>query len=153
MPPSKRPSWGTEASSTSPASWSAIPRPFASGMTSSSRGTTRIRDVSEKKGGPQTVDRGLAGPGGELPEGPPRPHRRRSDAGRGEVDEPVAPADRREARRVGDPGQSAGRLAAAPQAPVSPAKGVEEEDDGPARPESQRPVREHRPPQEEVPQR
>src|SRR3954468_19972074 len=111
MPPSKRPSWGTEASSTSPASWGAIPRPFVSGVTNSSRGTTWIRDVSEKKGRPQTADRGLPGPGGELPEGPPRPHRRRPDAGRGEVDEPVARADRGEARRVGEAGPPAGRVA------------------------------------------
>ena len=54
--------------------------------------------------------------------------------------------------RAGDPGQSRRRLAVAPQAPIPQAEGVEEEDDGAPSSGPQRPVREHRPAQEEVPE-
>ncbi len=64
---------------------------------------------------------------------------------RGEVDEPVAAADRPTDHRTGNAGQSPRRLAAAPQAPLPQAEGAEEEDDGPTPPGSERPVREHRP--------
>ena len=38
-----------------------------------------IRTFSKKKGWPQTVDRHLPDPRGELPEGASRPHRRRTE--------------------------------------------------------------------------
>src|SRR3954451_21706563 len=106
MPRLKRRSWGMGASITSRASWGAIPRPFGRGRPNSHGGAIWTPDVSEKKGRTQKVDRHPPGASGELPEGPPRPHRRRSDAGRSEVDEPVAAADRRAAHRDGDAGQS-----------------------------------------------
>ena len=52
--------------------------------------------------------------------------------------------------RAGDPGQSSRRFPVAPQARIPQAEGVEEEDDGPPQSGPQRPVREHRPSQEEV---
>src|SRR5205814_112961 len=129
-------------SNTSRASWSAIPRPFGRDRPNSRGGTIWTPDGSEKKGWTQTVNRHLPRPRGELPEGPSRPHRRRSDAGRSEVDEPVATADRRAAHRDGDAGQSEHRILVAPQARIPQAKGPEEEDDGTPQSEPQRAVRE-----------
>ena len=51
MPPLKRRSWGMVASSTSCASWGAIPRPFDRDRRNWKRGTTWTPDVSEKRGG------------------------------------------------------------------------------------------------------
>src|SRR4051812_37968457 len=146
MPPLRPRSWGTVVSSTSRVSWSAIPRPFGRDKPNSKGETIWTRDVSEKKGRTETVDRHLPRPGGGLPQDPSRPHGRRSDAGRSEVDEPVATSDRRATHRDGDAGQSQRRVLAAPQARIPQAKGVEEEDDGPERSEPRRPVREDRPP-------
>ena len=81
----------------------AIPRPFDREDGNWKRGTTWTPDVSEK-GWPQTVDRQLPDPRGELPEGASRPHRRRSDASRRQVDEPVAAGDRQATHRDGDAG-------------------------------------------------
>ena len=128
----------------------AIPRPFDRDRRNWKRGTTWTPDVSEKKGWPQTVDRPLPDPRGELPEGASRPHRRRSDASRRQVDEPVAAGDRQATRRDGDAGQSEYRVLVAPQARIPQAESSEEEDDGPPQSQPQRPVREHRPSQEGV---
>src|SRR5271166_2553780 len=54
MPPLKRRSWGMVASSTSRASWGAIPRPFDRDRRNWKRGTTWTPDVSEKKQRPKT---------------------------------------------------------------------------------------------------
>src|SRR3954447_24687601 len=101
MPPSKRPGWGMEASIISPTSWGAIPRPSARGRRNWRGRTTWRPGASEKRGWTQTADRILGGPGGELRGGAEGPYRRRPDAGRGEVDEPVAAADRAPAHRDG----------------------------------------------------
>src|SRR5512135_1985039 len=138
MPPLKRRSWGMVASSTSRASWGAIPRPFDRDRRNWKRGTTWTPDVSEKKGWPQTVDRHLPDPRGELPEGALRPHRRRSDASRRQVDEPVAAGDRQATHRDGDAGQSEYRVLVAPQARIPQAESSEEEDDGPPQSQPQR---------------
>src|SRR6185437_14612456 len=152
MPPSRPRSWGTAGSSTSPASWGAIPRPSARGSLNWRARTTWIRAARAKRGRTQAADRGRLGGRGELPQGARGPYRGRPDAARGEVDELVAAPDRASDRRVGDSCQSSRRLPVTPRAPVPQAEGAEEEDDGPASQGSQRPVREHRPPQGGVPQ-
>src|SRR5262249_42251790 len=110
------------------------PRPSAWDWRSWRAGTTWTRGGPEKRGWRQAVDRDRPGDRGQLPRGARGPHRRRPDAGRREVDQPVAAADREAARRPGDPGRPRRRLPIAPQARVPQAQGAEEEDDGPAAP-------------------
>jgi hypothetical protein len=110
------------------------PKTIREGQRNWKPGTTWTPDVSEKKGWPQTVDRHLPDRRGELPQGASRPHGRRSDASRRQVDEPVATADRQDTHRDGDAGQSERRVLVAPQARIPQAEGSEEEDDGPRNP-------------------
>src|SRR5688572_17613154 len=94
MRPSRPRSWATGGSSTSHASWVATPRPSAKGSRSWKGPMTWTPVVSAKKGGPETADRDRSGPRGDLLEGASGSHRGRSHASRGEMDEPVAAADR-----------------------------------------------------------
>src|SRR5690242_10889053 len=94
MRPSRPASWGTVGSSTSRASWDAIPRRLAKGSRNWKGPRTWTPGVSAKKGGPETVDRDRSGPRARLLEGASGSYRRRSHASRGEVDELVAAADR-----------------------------------------------------------
>src|SRR5438309_230302 len=137
-------------SSTSRVSWSAIPRPSGWDWRNWRAGATWTRVAPEKRGWTQTVDRHRPRDRGQLPQGPRGSHRRRPHAARGEVDEPVAAADRQTDGGSGDARRSRRRLPVAPQAPIPQAEGAEEDDDGPPSSGSQRPVREHRPPQEGV---
>ena len=91
--------------------------------------------VAPAKGGrAQAADRDRPGDRGQLPQGARGSHRRRPDAARCAMDQPVAAADRRTDHRAGHPRQSPRRLAAAPQASLSEAAGAREEDDGPPSP-------------------
>src|SRR5512135_3330512 len=126
------------------------PKTIRQGQTELEEGDDLDTGRVRKKGWPQTVDRHLPDPRGELPEGASRPHRRRSDASRRQVDEPVAAGDRQATHRDGDAGQSEYRVLVAPQARIPQAESSEEEDDGPPQSQPQRPVREHRPSQEGV---
>src|SRR5438105_8294222 len=105
-------------SSTSPVSWSAIPRPSDWDGRNSRAGATWTWVAPEKRGWTETVDRDRPRDRGQLPHGARGPHRRRSDAARGEVDEPLAAADRQTDGGSGDARQSRRRLPVAPQAPV-----------------------------------
>ena len=118
------------------ACWGAIPRPFARDRRNWKSGTTWTPDVSEKKGRPQTVDRHLPDPRGELPGGASRPHRRRSDASRRQVDEPDAAGDRHaDSTAMGTPVSRNIVSSAAPQARIPQAESSEEQDDGPRNPD------------------
>src|SRR5438128_7807816 len=150
MRPSRPRSWGTVESSLSRVSWNAIPRPSGWGWGNWKAGTTWTRVAPEKRGWPQTVDRDQPRDRSELSQGARGPHGRRSDAARGEMDELVTASDRETNHRTGNSGQPTRRFPVAPQAPIPEAEGVEEEDDGAASQRSQRPVREHRPSQEEI---
>src|SRR5208337_2784031 len=108
------------------------------------------RVVSEKKGWTQKTNRDICRPRSELLQSARGPHRRRSDAGRGEMDELVSGADVASARQIGDSGQSTGGFPIATQERVPQAESPEEENDGPPQSKPQRPVQKDRPPQEAV---
>src|SRR5438132_43251 len=101
MRPSRPQSWGTGGSTTSRASCNAIPRPFGWVWGSWEAGTTWTRVAPEKRGWTQTPDRDRPRDRGELSQGARGPHRGRSDAARGEMDQPVAAADREANHRPG----------------------------------------------------
>src|SRR5829696_6000725 len=123
MRPSRPPSWGTAGPSTSPASWGATPRPSARDSGNSKVRTTWTRAAPVKRGRAETADRDRLGDRSELPRGARGPYRRRPDAARGEMDEPVTAADRQTDHRVGDSCQSSRRLPVAPQASIPQAEG------------------------------
>src|ERR1700719_21854 len=150
MRPSSPRSLVMAGSTTSPECFSATPRPFVGDWRNWKRQPIWTRVVSEKRGWTQEISRDICRTRGELPEGPRGPHRGRSDAGRGEVDELVSGANCSSARQIGDSGQSTGRFPTVAQKRVSQAEGLEEEDDGPPQSEPQRPVQEDHPPQEAV---
>src|SRR5271166_1439421 len=150
MPPSSPQSWVMAGSSTSPACCSAIPRPSAGDWRNWKRQPIWTRVVSEKKGWTQKTNRDICRPRSELLQSARGPHRWRSDAGRGEVDELVSGADFASARRIGDSGQSTGRFPIATQERVPQAESPEEEDDGSPQSKPQRPVQEDHSPQEAV---
>src|SRR5450432_3209793 len=126
MRPSRPPNWGMGGSSTSRAFWDAIPRPSDWGWGNWKARTNWTRVARAKRGRPETVDRECPGDRRQFPDGARGPHRGRPDEGRGEMDEPVAAADRQADRRVGDPGQSSRRFPAPSKAPIPQAEGVEE---------------------------
>src|SRR6476660_5865523 len=129
-----------------------MPRPFVKVRWNWKGRTSGTPAGSEKKGWTQTVDRCLLEPRRELFEGASRLHGWRPNAGRCEVDKLVTAADCAAGYRVGNSGQSTRRVPVASQTRVPQAKGSEKEDDGSPQSESQRPVREHRPSQEGVPE-
>src|SRR4051794_25890574 len=91
---SRPPSWVMVGSSTSRVSWVVTPKPSAKDSRNWRGRTTWTLGASEKRGRAETVDRDRLDAQRELLEGASGPHRGRSDANRGEVDELVAAADR-----------------------------------------------------------
>src|SRR5918998_5693313 len=110
MRPSRPRSWGTGESSPSRGSWDAIPRPSGWDWGNWKAETTWTRVAAEKRGWTQTVDRDRPCDRSELSEGARGPHRGRSDAPRGEMDQLVAAADRETHHRPGNTCQSSRRL-------------------------------------------
>src|SRR5581483_2411327 len=151
MRPSRPPSWATAEWSTSLGCSAATPRRSARGRRNWRARTSWTPVASEKRGWTETADRRRAGPRRELSEGARRPHRRRSDAGRRQVDQSVAAPDRRADGRSGDRGEPHRGVPIAAAARLPPAQGAEEEDHGSSS-RSERAVREDRPPEEEVPE-
>src|SRR5208337_806395 len=108
------------------------------------------KSCPKKRGRTQETNRDICRPRSERLQSARGPHRWRSDAGRGEVDELVSGAAVALARKIGDSGQSTGRFPIATQERVPQAESPEEEDDGPPQSKPQRPVQKDRPPQEAV---
>src|SRR5277367_3584148 len=132
MPPSSPRSWVTVGSSTFPACCSVIPRPSAGNWRNWKRPPIWTRVVSEKRGRTQKTNRDICRPRSELLQGTRGPHRWRSDAGRGEVDQLVSGTDFAPAREIRNSGQSTGRFPIAAQERIPQAESLEEEDDGPS---------------------
>src|SRR5665213_3139238 len=123
--------------------------PPRTGGVGSNRGSGH--ESCPKKGGwTEKTSRDICGPRSELLQGARGPHRWRSDAGRGEMDELVSEADFASARQIGHSGQSTGRFPIATQERIPQAESPEEKDDGPPQSKPQRPVQKDRPPQEAV---
>ena len=125
------------------------PKTIRQGRRNWKRGTTWTPDVSEKKGWPQTVDRHLPDPRGEFPEGASRPHRRRSDASRRQVDNL---SRRKIAKRLTAMGTPVSRNVVSSllrKHGYRRRKAQKKKTMGPQS-QPQRPVREHRPSQEGV---
>ncbi len=110
MRQSKRQNWGMVESNTSHECWVVTPGRFGMEFPKWNLRISWTHSANEKKGGTQTADRNVSAVGRELPGSATRPHRRRSDAGRRQMDEPLSPTDftttenarhaRREKRRV-----------------------------------------------------
>src|SRR6266571_8094045 len=132
-------------SSTSHGSWRAIRKPFVKASATWKRQRMRRLGASEKRGGTPAASRHTADPGSEPPPTVTGVHRRRSDARRRAVDQPVVA--RVVAAAVGDghTRQSPPDPTAAEKTQTGPTYGAEEKDDGaPSRP--QRAIRKHRAP-------
>jgi hypothetical protein len=127
------------------------PKTIRLGLTELEGEAELVTGRTRKRGRAQAADRDRPGDRGQLPQGARGSHRGRSHAARCAMDQPVAAADRRAGHRVGHPRQPPRRPATPPQAPIPPAEGAEEADDGPTPSRSQRAVREHRPAPARVP--
>src|SRR5439155_26702317 len=113
-------------------SWRAIRKPFVKASAIWKRKRMRQRGASEKRGRTPAASRRTADPGSEPPPTVTGVHRRRSDARRRAVDQPVVA--RVVAAAVGDghARQSADDRTAAAQTQDRLAHGAEEKTDGPS---------------------
>ena len=146
----KRQNWGMVESSTSHECWGVIAR--QSSMEYRKWNPTRNfrHSANEKRGRTQTAERNVSAVGRELSGGAPRPHRRRSDAGRRQMDEPLSPADLATTENVGNSRRKKRRIEPAMGTRISSSQAAEESHHGTAcRPQC--PVRKDRPTQTAIP--
>ena len=129
---SKRPNWGMVESNTSHECWVVPPGRFGMAFPKWNLGMSWTRSVNEKKGGTQTADRNVSAVGRELPGGAARPHRRRSDASRRQMDEPLSPTDFTTTENTGNPRRKKRRVEPTAETRISSSKATEESNHGTA---------------------
>src|SRR5436190_18111720 len=117
--------------STSHGSWRAIRKPFVKASAIWKRKRMRQLGASEKRGRTPAASHRTADPRSEPPPTVAGVHRRRSDARRRAVDQPVAARVVATAVGVGYARQSPHDPAVAEKTQTGPPRGAEEKDDGP----------------------
>jgi len=140
---SKRQNWGMVESNTSHECWVATRGRFGMELPKWNLRRSWTHSANEKKGGTQTAERNVSAVGRELPGSAPRPHRRRSDAGRRQMDEPLSSTDFATAEIVGNSRRKKRRVEPAVETRISSSQTAEKTNDGTTR-RPQRTVRKDR---------